>query len=172
MTTHSIGRAFENEVADIFKRWFPGAFRVGLTQGMNNVPDISGTPFWIEAKSYKYFPNCRLNKSFWKAVERHGERSDINQWPERDGIGPIILIYKDKKKTREQRKKYIRIVMFLEQWWDLCGDRKNTDYDIVSDFNRLCEVNLETFMGAMDRKYKAITMSGFGKTAPEFKWIG
>jgi Holliday junction resolvase len=53
------GHNFEREMANILKEVFPNAKRgIGQARSASEVPDVDGTPFWVECKRGR-MPNVR-----------------------------------------------------------------------------------------------------------------
>ena len=64
------GATFERVLANLFKQMWPTAKRgIGQTRSASEVPDVDGTPFWVEAKHWKKTTRTGLRKAYQQAVD-------------------------------------------------------------------------------------------------------
>jgi hypothetical protein len=99
------GATFEREVAERLRRVWPGAKRgLGQARQGREVPDIDGTPYWIELKHRKARPQIQaawqqaLDDSAGDAVPRPGPVRPGETFPPRRPVaitrqnnGPILV---------------------------------------------------------------------------------
>ncbi len=79
------GAAFEREIANALKVLWPGARRgIGQARNAGEVPDVDGTPYWIETKHHK---RVNIRKAYDQAVKAQGAR------PSREG--GVLVISRD-----------------------------------------------------------------------------
>lgn len=65
------GATFEREIANAFREVFPDARRgIGQSRSAGEVPDVDGTPFWIECKRGK---SCSVHAAMAQAVNAEQE---------------------------------------------------------------------------------------------------
>lgn len=77
------GKAFERAVAIVMRSIWPGAKRgIGQARAGGEVPDVDGTPYWVEAKHRK---RVSIRKAWDQATEATDGR-------------PVLLV------TREDRR--------------------------------------------------------------------
>ena len=69
------GARFEREVAEAFKPLFPDARRgIGQTRCAGEVPDVTGTPFWVEGKFRQHLD---LQKAMDQANRARAIKNDM-----------------------------------------------------------------------------------------------
>jgi hypothetical protein len=60
------GASFEREIATTMRQVFPGARRgLGQARSAREVPDVDGTPYWIECKNHR---RVNIQKAFAQAT--------------------------------------------------------------------------------------------------------
>jgi Holliday junction resolvase len=93
------GSSFERKIANELKRWFPNAKRgIGQTRSSSEVPDVDGTPFWIECKHRKSISIVGAFEQATRALARATQQRGIGQIPwevplvvSRVDGGPILV---------------------------------------------------------------------------------
>ena len=95
------GKAFERALATLMRSVWPQARRgIGQARAGGEVPDVDGTPFWLEAKRGK---RISIRAAYDQAVEAS------------DGRVPVVV-------SREDRSPAL-VTMGLEDWLQLVGGR-------------------------------------------------
>jgi hypothetical protein len=62
------GSSYEREIATMLKVLWPEARRgIGQARNAGEVPDVDGTPYWVEAKNHKRAPN--VHAAYAQAIE-------------------------------------------------------------------------------------------------------
>jgi uncharacterized protein YunC (DUF1805 family) len=75
------GKVFERAMANLLKGIYPQARRgIGQARAGGEVPDVDGTPFWVEAKAHK---KVQIQAAFAQAVEASA------------GKRPVLVVSKD-----------------------------------------------------------------------------
>jgi hypothetical protein len=82
------GASYEREIANLFKTVYPDAKRgIGQARSASEVPDVDGTPFWVECKDHKATLN--LAKVYVKAtIDRAKSPTIVSQ------TKPIVIVWK------------------------------------------------------------------------------
>jgi len=93
------GHDYERALATLMRSVWPEARRgIGQARAGGDVPDVDGTPFWIEAKRGK---RISIRAAYEQAVEAA------------DGRVPVVV-------SREDRSPAL-VTMGLEDWLELVG---------------------------------------------------
>lgn len=67
------GASYEREVAEAMRTVWPGAKRgIGQARSGSEVPDVDGTPFWVECKRRARIPFTKWMKQADLAATVHG----------------------------------------------------------------------------------------------------
>lgn len=74
------GKAFELEVAHVFDKFYPNARRgIGQVRSASEVPDVDGTPFWIEAKHRANAPS--IFAAYEQAADALKQSKNKSEYP-------------------------------------------------------------------------------------------
>lgn len=82
------GKVYERYIAELLREFFPRAMRgIGQARAAGEVPDVKGTPFWIEAKHRQ-----RLNVAAAFAQARAGLADYVARGGSpRDYLHPLVV---------------------------------------------------------------------------------
>jgi hypothetical protein len=84
------GATYEREIANALKHLYPNARRgIGQSRNAGEVPDVDGTPWWIEAKHHKH---VNIRKAYAQAVEASAPgRRNVLVISRDTGIAPDLV---------------------------------------------------------------------------------
>lgn len=83
------GSAFEREIANALKPYFPKARRgIGQARSGGEVCDVEGTPYWIETKRHK---RCSIPAAWRQACEATDGRPCLVI--SKDDGGPVLVVH-------------------------------------------------------------------------------
>ncbi len=100
------GKRFEQETARALRRVFPDAKRLfGQSRDGNEVPDLGGTPFWIEC-------GRGSTVSIQKKIQQ-GMRDSANSPSVEYEFAPVVVV------VRNPKTKITSVTMELEEFIDL-----------------------------------------------------
>jgi hypothetical protein len=86
------GASYERSVANTLKSVWPGAKRgIGQTRNAGEVPDVSGTPWWIEAKFHK---RVNIRKAHEQAIGARNVHRELHGTP----YMPVLVVSRDNAK--------------------------------------------------------------------------
>jgi hypothetical protein len=88
------GSTFEREVARILQPVYPNAKRgIGQTRSASEVPDVQGTPWWVEAKHHR---KVNIRKAFEQAIDARNKAVPSKNLQR---ILPVMVVSRDNGKT-------------------------------------------------------------------------
>ncbi|KKN25513.1 hypothetical protein LCGC14_0884010 [marine sediment metagenome] len=104
----SDGKRFEQETARALRRVFPDAKRLfGQSRDGNEVPDLGGTPYWIE---------CGRGSTISIQTKlKQGTRDSANSPSVEYAFAPVVVV------VRNPKTKVTSVTMTLEEFIDLLG---------------------------------------------------
>jgi hypothetical protein len=84
------GKSYERAIAEVLRVIWPEAKRgIGQARAANEVPDVDGTPYWVECKHHKSSPN--VHKAYAQGLAARRDRSPVLVVSRHSGVSTDLV---------------------------------------------------------------------------------